>query len=91
MAKYQYSLEDLVRKYEASEAASRPSVMHVNDIDILIDDKPKNGLQPVIGLQINPHTGTSFIIPLTYGKAKEMAYTILQTLMFAAPEILFNE
>jgi hypothetical protein len=64
--------------------------MRVKDIEVLIDDNPKGGAQPAIGLQINPTAGASFILPLAYESAKELADMIARTLMLAAPELYFS-
>lgn len=67
-----------------------PAIIMAKDVEVLIDEKPKMG-EPAIGLQINPAAGASFIIPLAYESARDMASMILQTLMFAAPEMFFPD
>jgi hypothetical protein len=45
--------------------------------------------EPIIGLQVEPQAGATFVIPLTFECARDLANMILQTLMCAAPEMFF--
>jgi hypothetical protein len=53
--------------------------------DVLIETQPRNGQPPVVGLMVKPRRGRSFILPMPYRTAKEMAETILRTLLAASP------
>jgi len=53
--------------------------MYAKSFDILVDAKPEQG-GPVIGLQIDPVAGASFIVPIAFGSAREMATMILDAI-----------
>jgi hypothetical protein len=59
--------------------------------DVLIDPRPRNGQPPVIGLMVDPYEGKSFILPMPYHTAKEVAETIFRVLLQAAPELFVRE
>ena len=57
------------------------------NFDVLVDPKPRDGQPAVIGLLVEPHKAASFILPMAYSTAKEVAETILRTLLAASPEL----
>jgi hypothetical protein len=55
--------------------------------DILVDPKPRYPLKPAIALKVDPIDGESFIMPIDFGTAKELAAAILEQLLFHAPHL----
>jgi hypothetical protein len=56
--------------------------------DVLVDPNPPAGVPPVIGLKVDPYEGQSFIMPIRYEAAADIAQCILQTLSHVAPHLL---
>ena len=57
--------------------------------EVLVDTDKRRG--QVIGLKVDPVDGKPFIMPIQFRAAKSMAYKILQTLLFTAPELFHDE
>jgi hypothetical protein len=57
----------------------------VDEFDILVDTDKKFG--PVVGIKVTPRDGSAFIMPVAVEGAKELAFTIFKTCLFAAPEL----
>jgi hypothetical protein len=55
--------------------------------DILVDPKPRHPLKPAIALKIDQIDGDSFIMPIAFDTAKELATAILEQLLFHAPHL----
>lgn len=55
--------------------------------EVLIDAKPKYPAKPAIGLKVDPVNGESFIMPINFGAALDLAMLITQTLLAEAPEL----
>jgi hypothetical protein len=70
--------------------STTPGCIVARNFEVLVDTQPKDGSEPVIGLQVEPVAGSAFILPIAYESARHMAFMILQTLMVAAPEMLFG-
>jgi hypothetical protein len=69
---------------------SRPAHLYAKNFEVLVDPSPKQG-GPVIGLQVEPAAGATFILPIGFESAKDLANMILQTLMVTAPEMFFPD
>jgi hypothetical protein len=64
---------------------SHPTQMEVKAFDVKIAEN-----EPVLGLQVERVRGDTFIIPISFGTAKDLANMMLQTLMYHAPEMFFS-
>ncbi|GBE65995.1 hypothetical protein MFM001_24570 [Mycobacterium sp. MFM001] len=68
---------------------SGPGHIYAKSFDVLVDPQPKDGGDPVIGLQVEPVAGSPFILPIAFESAREIAEMMLKTLMCAKPEMFF--
>jgi hypothetical protein len=55
--------------------------------EVLVDAKPKYPAKPAIGLKVDPVKGESFIMPIEFGAALDLAMLITQTLLRESPEL----
>lgn len=69
---------------------SAPVHLYPASVEVLVDNNPPEGLEPVIALQFE-HPSGPIITPLTYECAKQTAYMMLQTLLAVAPQMLLGE
>ena len=67
--------------------------VYAESFDVLVDPKPRYPAKPVIALKVDPFggDGETFIMPIEFKAAKEIASTILEVLMSAAPELFYTE
>jgi hypothetical protein len=61
-----------------------------DSFEVLVDPKPKYPAKPAIGLKVNPANCESFIMPIEFQTAMDLAMMITKTLLFAAPELFRN-
>ena len=61
-----------------------------NTFEVLVDPKPRYPAKPAIGLKVDPVNGDSFIMPIAYETAMDLAMMITKTLLFEAPELFRN-
>jgi hypothetical protein len=73
----------------AIKSSDYPAVL-AESFDVLVDRKPRFPAKPAIGLMVHPFDGDgeSFIMPLEFRAARDLALTILHTLMAEAPELM---
>ncbi|AZP80788.1 hypothetical protein [Mycobacterium avium] len=60
-----------------------------DSFEVLVDSNPKHPAKPVIGLNVDPILGygESFIMPIEFEAARDLAMLMMKTLMVEAPEL----
>jgi hypothetical protein len=62
-----------------------------DSFELLVDPKPAYPAKPAIGLKVDPIEGESFIMPIEFQTALDLAVLITKTLLFNAPELFKGE
>ncbi len=78
-----------MEKMKTIQSSDYASVI-AESFDVLVDPKPRFPAKPVIGLKVDPYEGSPFIMPIEYKASKELAMTILETLLAVAPELFYQ-
>ncbi|WP_142393870.1 hypothetical protein [Mycobacterium kansasii] len=59
-----------------------------DEFEVLIDPNPASGAPPAIGLMVKPANGQTFIMPIEFESAAQVAKSMLEAISKAAPHLI---